>query len=513
MTDTEWAMESISPAAVPARQERPSIWLPRSSDELLARHAARGSERAFAVLFERYHQPLYRYCRSIVRNEADAQDALQSTFAAALSALKRRQRNAPLRPWLFRIAHNEAIGVIRKRARDSTQELPEAAQQTSSSAEDEATDRARWAALVADLAELPDRARSALLLRELSGLSHQEIALALDTSVGGAKQAIFEARQALFELSEGRAMNCEEVRRRISGGDGRVLRARAVRAHLGDCAGCERFADTVRTRTNELRAFAPVLAPAASAAILGRALCGGAPQGSALASSSATVGSSAAGGSAASGSFTTSPVAAAAAGKAAAAAVASKVIAAAAVVATAGVGVAGVRALVAHQPTPRHAAGHSGAARSAVSSAPGAERTQPGSRAASARDAHRPGTHRSGHATGASGNLHTGRSAAVSRHRSGTSAAARGSAVVKRRALRSGSRSHTGTSTRSRGTSSARPSTPSQPHPRTLRASRPSPQRSSASSRPVHTPGSVSVAGVTVPLPKTGGQAVKVLGR
>ncbi|MHB8658015.1 MAG: RNA polymerase sigma factor [Solirubrobacteraceae bacterium] len=49
-----------------------------------------GSERAFAALYERYHQPMYRYCRSMVRNDADAQDALQSTFAGALMALPRQ---------------------------------------------------------------------------------------------------------------------------------------------------------------------------------------------------------------------------------------------------------------------------------------------------------------------------------------------------------------------------------------------------------------------------------------
>src|SRR5437763_140863 len=280
-------MESISPAVAPADLDTPSIWLPRSSDELLARHAARGSERAFAVLFERYHQRLYRYCRSIVRNEADAQDALQSTFASALSALKRGQRNAPLRPWLFRIAHNEAIGVIRKRTRDSSQELGDAAHQTTSSAEEEATERARWAGLVADLAQLPDRSRSALLLRELNGLSHEEIAVVLGTTLGGAKQAIFEARQALFELSEGRAMKCEEIRRRISAGDRRMLRGRAVRAHLSDCSACERFADSIRARTHELRAYVPVLAPAASAALLQRALHASVGHGHAVAGSSA----------------------------------------------------------------------------------------------------------------------------------------------------------------------------------------------------------------------------------
>src|ERR1017187_8184749 len=56
---------------------------------------------------------------------------------------------------------------------------------------------ARWATLLSDLAELPDRLRGALLLRELNGLSHEEIAVPLETTVGGAKQSIFEAREAL----------------------------------------------------------------------------------------------------------------------------------------------------------------------------------------------------------------------------------------------------------------------------------------------------------------------------
>ena len=83
----------------------------------LARLAARGNTRAFAAIYERYHQTLYRYCRSILNDDIDSQDALQSTFTRALSALKRGQRIAPLRPWLFRIAHNESISLLRRRRR------------------------------------------------------------------------------------------------------------------------------------------------------------------------------------------------------------------------------------------------------------------------------------------------------------------------------------------------------------------------------------------------------------
>src|ERR1700746_1721071 len=104
--------------ALPAAAGNPpaagrTLRLSRLSDEFLARHAPRGSQRAFGAIYDRYHQPLYRYCRSIVRDDADAQDALQSTFTAALAALQRQARKAPLRPWLYRIAHNESISVLR----------------------------------------------------------------------------------------------------------------------------------------------------------------------------------------------------------------------------------------------------------------------------------------------------------------------------------------------------------------------------------------------------------------
>ena len=241
-------------------------------DELLARHAARGSERAFATLYERYHQQLYRYCRSILRDDTDSQDALQSTFTGAFQALRRGQRNAPLRPWLYRIAHNESISLLRRRARTATEELNPESMGVGGSVEQEAADRARWQGLVTDLGALPERQRGALLLRELSGLSHEDIAIALGTSAAAAKQAIFEARQALAEVAEGRAMSCEEVRRRVSEGDRRLLRGRRVNAHLHACTACEAFALAIPERRNQLRAFAPVLAPGAAAAVLSRSV-------------------------------------------------------------------------------------------------------------------------------------------------------------------------------------------------------------------------------------------------
>src|ERR1700751_822433 len=103
-------------ASKPSRASASStvVWR-RESDERLARLAGRGSARAFAALYERYHQPLYRFCLSIVRTPEDAHDALQSTFTRALAALGGGERTVSVRPWLFRIAHNESISILRRR--------------------------------------------------------------------------------------------------------------------------------------------------------------------------------------------------------------------------------------------------------------------------------------------------------------------------------------------------------------------------------------------------------------
>ncbi len=283
----------LSAVAVDAPEARATVGASRLSDELLARQSARGGERAFQSLYERYHQPLYQYCRSILHHDADAQDALQSTFAKALVAMREGQRSAPLRPWLYRIAHNEAISIIRSRRRDQLADAPVEEAGLAASAEEEVDAREVWSALLLDIAQLPEKQRGALLQRELSGLSHEEIGLSLGTSTGAAKQLIFEARQALAELAEGREMECAEVRRRISDGDRRVLRGRKVSSHLRGCAGCAAFAAAIPARSAELRAAIPLLAPVAAAELFGRAIRVAGTHGAAGASAAPAAGAAA----------------------------------------------------------------------------------------------------------------------------------------------------------------------------------------------------------------------------
>jgi len=247
------------------------------SDARLARLASAGSARAFATLYERHHQALYRYCYSIVRNPQDAQDALQSALARAFAALRGRERDLAVRPWLFRIAHNEAVSILRRRRGEEppVDELEPAAALDVEGAVDQ---RERLASLVADLQALPLRQRSALVMRELSGLSIEEIASALSISPGVAKQTLFEARSSLQLFAEGRAMDCEEVRRALSG-DGRALRGRKLRAHLRACSACREFRAQIDVRSADLQALAPALPAAASAAALSGLLAHGAGAG------------------------------------------------------------------------------------------------------------------------------------------------------------------------------------------------------------------------------------------
>ncbi len=233
-------------------------------DERLAREVAAGNDRAFATLFHRYHQQLYRYCRSLTRDERDAEDALQSALTKALVALREDRRNAPVRPWLYRIAHNESISLLR--SRQLTAALADEHEAPWSVVES-VEQRERLALLLDDLQELPERQRGALVMRELNGLSHEEIGLALEVSAGAAKQTILEARRSLLEFTEGRAMPCEDVRRVISDQDRRSLRSRRVRAHLRGCARCSAFAAAIPQRRADLQALCPIM-PAAGAASL-----------------------------------------------------------------------------------------------------------------------------------------------------------------------------------------------------------------------------------------------------
>jgi RNA polymerase sigma factor (sigma-70 family) len=240
-------------------------------DERLARHAAAGSRDAFAVIFERHHQGLYRYCRSMLDHD-DASDALQMTMTAALRSLPGERREVALKPWLYRIAHNEAISLLRRRR--PTVELAEDVA-SAAGPQEQVELRQRFGELLGDLRELPERQSGALVMRELNDLSYTEIAATFDISEAAAKQSVYHARLALGQFAEGREMKCESARKALSDGDGRVLRGLKLRAHLRHCEDCTTFKAAFLQRRASLSMLAPPIAPGAAAALLEGVMHGG----------------------------------------------------------------------------------------------------------------------------------------------------------------------------------------------------------------------------------------------
>ena len=261
------------------------------SDAQLAQRAARRDERAFAEVFERHHQALYRYCRSILGSSEDAADALQSTMAAVLHGLGGETRQIALKPWLFRIAHNEALSILRRRRPQS--ELDEATACPRASVEAEVLQSEQLRQMVDDVRALPDRQRSALVLRELNDLDYSEIAAVFGIAEGAARQAVHEARTMLGELSAGRAIPCADIRELISARDGRVMRGRKVRSHLRACPTCEGFHAAIGQRRAGLAAVAPPLGGPLAASILNGLLAGGSAGGAAGTSLAAGAGAGA----------------------------------------------------------------------------------------------------------------------------------------------------------------------------------------------------------------------------
>ncbi|HEY7213700.1 MAG TPA: sigma-70 family RNA polymerase sigma factor [Thermoanaerobaculia bacterium] len=261
-------------------------------DDRLARRAAAGDQRAFEAIYTRYEQDLYRFCLAMVGNPADAQEALQNTMVKALRGLRGEKREIKLKPWLYRIARNESVDTLRKR-RDSVELEPD--QAIAVGITETAETRERLRTLLADLEQLPERQRAALVMRELSGLDFAQIGAAFGSSAAVARQTLYEARLSLRQLETGREMPCADVMRELSDADGRVTRRREIRAHLRSCPHCRAFRDDIARRNQDLAALAP-LPFAISAGLLRGVLGGQAGASGSGAASAGLAGTAAAGG-------------------------------------------------------------------------------------------------------------------------------------------------------------------------------------------------------------------------
>jgi RNA polymerase sigma-70 factor, ECF subfamily len=162
----------------------------RGDSQALLSAIAAARER-FLDLVAQVRPELHRYCARMTGSVFDGEDVVQDTLAKAYFALAEMEEPPPLRPWLFRIAHNTAMDFLRRYERrnvDVVAEVPESA------SEERGADPGLVEAALAVFAALPAQQRSALALKDVLGHSLEETAATMGTTVAAVKSALVRAR-------------------------------------------------------------------------------------------------------------------------------------------------------------------------------------------------------------------------------------------------------------------------------------------------------------------------------
>src|SRR6185295_5917550 len=214
--------------------------------------------RAFEVLFNRYQSRLLAFCRHLVGSPQDAEDVLQEVFTAAHAAILADSRPINARPWLYRIARNRCLNHLRKPTADGVDSMDVHVHENGTSTLERVQRREELRSIVADVQELPETQRTALVLREIDDLSYTDIAQAMGTTLPSVKSLLVRARMSLAESSEARILTCDEVRLELAeAAEGLRKLAGSSRRHIRDCPSCTRYREELRSSTKALSALAP----------------------------------------------------------------------------------------------------------------------------------------------------------------------------------------------------------------------------------------------------------------
>jgi RNA polymerase sigma factor (sigma-70 family) len=227
-----------------------------ASDERLVAAVRAGSEPAFEAIYDRHHRVLLSFCRHMLGSADEAADAVQHTFVAAYRDLTTSDKPIRLRPWLFAIARNRCLSMLRARRDHVDVELANPATEGLSA---QVVRRQELRDLLADVGRLPEDQRAALVLAELGAVPHGEIAEILDCPREKVKALVFQARSSLAADREAREAPCQEIREELSVLRGGALRRSHLRRHLRQCDGCRAFRDEVRRQRSAMAVVLPVV--------------------------------------------------------------------------------------------------------------------------------------------------------------------------------------------------------------------------------------------------------------
>src|SRR4051812_13406681 len=187
----------------------------------------------------------------------DAEDALQDVFLRAYGALRANERPVSLRAWLYRVAHNRCIDQLRRPVPQQA-DVFDVSRSPLHDPMDEAERREDLRRLVEDVRRLPEGQRSALLMREMEGLSYEELAAALETTVPAIKSLLVRARIGLVEAAEARDTACTEIRDQLLAAYDKGVRASGqARRHMRECDGCREYRSALRGVQRSFAGLAP----------------------------------------------------------------------------------------------------------------------------------------------------------------------------------------------------------------------------------------------------------------
>ncbi len=179
----------------------------RESDQQLVERVQKGDKRAFDLLVIKYQQRILNLVGRFVRNPNDAMDVTQEAFIKAYRALPKFRGDSAFYTWMYRIAVNTAknyLAVQSRRPQEAEQDYEEIEQIDSSGVlRDQATPEHMLlrdeiqTTVVRAIEELPEDLRTAITLREVEGLSYEDIAAVMECPIGTVRSRIFRAREAI----------------------------------------------------------------------------------------------------------------------------------------------------------------------------------------------------------------------------------------------------------------------------------------------------------------------------
>jgi RNA polymerase sigma factor (sigma-70 family) len=257
------------------------LLLARRTDERLVEMVRQGDAAAFEVLYDRYHLRILSFCRHMLGSQPDGEDATQHAFVALHRHITADERAVDVKPWLFQVARNRCLSLLRARREHADIDDP-VVQPATEGLADSVQRRSDLRELLGDLQELPEDQRAALLLSSLGDLSGDEIAEVVGCRPQKVKALVFQARTSLMNEREARNTDCDVVREQLATLRGGALLRGPLRRHVRNCEGCKAFRNATRKQREALALLLPVVPTAGlKAATMSGALGGSAAAGTA----------------------------------------------------------------------------------------------------------------------------------------------------------------------------------------------------------------------------------------